>query len=185
MFYPGQRICTLPATPELSAVEIELPGLERVQSAAAVPLLAHGELTGVLYLESEREGDFSPGKERLLRIPRWAARRRARGAGGGSRGERPERVRAGDERIDLSAGDYCFAPRDIPHTYIVRSERARMLTTLSPAGLEELFVTLGVPVTDAEPPTEEVLPPMRELVRLFAGYGCEIVGPPPSLSDLS
>ncbi|HUY70745.1 MAG TPA: hypothetical protein VMV08_00750 [Gaiellaceae bacterium] len=60
-----------------------------------------------------------------------------------------------------------------------------MLTTLSPAGLEELFVTLGVPVTDAEPPTEEVLPPMRELVRLFAGYGCEIVGPPPSLSDLS
>lgn len=50
------------------AVEIELPGLERVQSAAAVPLLARGELTGVLYLESEREGDFSPGKERLLRI---------------------------------------------------------------------------------------------------------------------
>jgi hypothetical protein len=53
---------------EPSAVEIELPGLERVQSAAAVPLLARGELTGVLYLESERQGDFSPGKERLLRI---------------------------------------------------------------------------------------------------------------------
>jgi quercetin dioxygenase-like cupin family protein len=94
-------------------------------------------------------------------------------------------VLAGDERIDLSAGDYCFAPRDIPHTYIVRSERARMLTTLSPAGLEELFVTLGVPVTDSEPPTEEVLPPIGELVRLFASYGCEILGPPPSLSDLS
>jgi len=53
---------------EPSAVEIELPGLERVQSAAAAPLLARGELTGVLYLESERQGDFSPGKERLLRI---------------------------------------------------------------------------------------------------------------------
>jgi adenylate cyclase len=53
---------------EPSAVEVELPGLERVQSAAAVPLLARGELTGVLYLESERQGDFSPGKERLLRI---------------------------------------------------------------------------------------------------------------------
>jgi hypothetical protein len=39
-----------------------------VQSAAAVPLLAHGEVTGVLYLESERQGEFSPGKERLLRI---------------------------------------------------------------------------------------------------------------------
>jgi hypothetical protein len=53
---------------EASGVEIELPGLERVQSAAAVPLLAHGELTGVLYLESERQGEFSPGKERLLRV---------------------------------------------------------------------------------------------------------------------
>jgi hypothetical protein len=53
---------------ESSAREIELPGLERVDSAAAVPLLAHGELTGVLYLESERGGDFGPGNERLLRI---------------------------------------------------------------------------------------------------------------------
>ena len=53
---------------ESSAVEIELPGLARVQSAAAVPLLAHGELRGILYLESERQGDFGPGKERLLRV---------------------------------------------------------------------------------------------------------------------
>ena len=81
---------------EPSAVEIELPGLERVQSAAAVPLLAHGELTGVLYLESERQGDFGPGKERLLRVLGGTARRRARGARGGSWRERPGRVRAGD-----------------------------------------------------------------------------------------
>jgi len=50
------------------AAEIELPGLENVDSAAAVPLLARGELVGVLYLESERAGDFGPGNERLLRI---------------------------------------------------------------------------------------------------------------------
>jgi hypothetical protein len=53
---------------EPAGVEIELPGLERVQSAAAVPLLARGELTGVLYLESERQGEFGPGRERLLRV---------------------------------------------------------------------------------------------------------------------
>ena len=53
---------------EPSPAEIALPGLERVDSAAAVPLLARGELTGVLYLESERAGDFGPGNERLLRI---------------------------------------------------------------------------------------------------------------------
>src|SRR6266702_1863464 len=91
----------------------------------------------------------------------------------------------GDERIDVGAGDCVFAPREIPHTYIIRSERARMLTTISPAGLEELFVTLGVPVTDDVPPSEVVLPPFPELMRLFAGYGVEILGPPPSLSDLS
>ncbi len=93
-------------------------------------------------------------------------------------------VLVSDERIDLNAGDYCFAPRDIPHAYIVRSERARMLVTASPAGVEELFVSLGVPVTGSEPPTDAVMPPMDELVRLFAGYGCEILGPPLSLDDL-
>jgi len=90
----------------------------------------------------------------------------------------------GDERIELSAGDYLFAPREVPHTYVVRSERARMLATISPGGLEQLFVSLGAPVTGAEPPTDVVMPPMDELVRVFAGYGVEILGPPLSLDEL-
>ena len=90
----------------------------------------------------------------------------------------------GDELIELSAGDYLFAPREVPHTYVVRSERARMLATISPGGLEQLFVSLGAPVTGAEPPTDVVMPPMDELVRVFAGYGVEILGPPPSLDEL-
>ena len=60
-----------------------------------------------------------------------------------------------------------------------------MLVTASPGGVEELFVSLGVPVTGSEPPTDAVMPPMDELVRLFADYGCEILGPPLSLGDLS
>ena len=91
----------------------------------------------------------------------------------------------GDERVDLEAGDYCFGPRGIPHAYLIRSERARMLVTISPSGSEQLFVSLGVPVTSAEPPTDTVMPQMDEMARLFAGYGAEILGPPPSLSDLS
>ena len=90
-----------------------------------------------------------------------------------------------DERIDVGAGDFLFAPRGIPHAYVVRSERARMLVTISPSGTEQLFVSLGVPVTSAEPPTDAVMPPMPELVRLFASHGTEILGPPPSLDDLS
>ena len=91
----------------------------------------------------------------------------------------------GEERIDLAAGDYLFAPRGIAHSYVVRSERARMLVTLSPSGVDELFVRLGVPVTGSEPPTDTVMPPMDEMVRLFEGHGVEILGPPLSLGDLS
>ena len=91
----------------------------------------------------------------------------------------------GDERIDGAAGDFLFAPRDIPHAYVVRSDRARMLVTTSPAGIEQLFVSLGTPVAGAEPPTDAVMPPMPEMARLFAAHGAEILGPPPSLDDLS
>ena len=92
---------------------------------------------------------------------------------------------SGEDRIDLEAGDYFFVPRGVVHAYLVRSERARMLVTISPSGTEQLFVSLGVPVTSPEPPTEAVMPPMPELVRLFGAYGTEILGPPPSLDDLS
>jgi quercetin dioxygenase-like cupin family protein len=89
----------------------------------------------------------------------------------------------GGERIDLATGDYAFAPRDIPHAYIVRSERARMLVTLSPAGLEEFFVACGIAVDGSEPPAGDVVPPIDELVRRLGDYGCEIVGPPPTLHE--
>jgi hypothetical protein len=48
--------------------EIPLPGLATAQSAAAVPLVVHRRLIGVLYLESEEPGGFGPQTERLLRI---------------------------------------------------------------------------------------------------------------------
>lgn len=93
-------------------------------------------------------------------------------------------VLAGGERIDLGPGDFAYAPRGIAHAYIVRSERARMLTTLSPGGLEELFVECGLAVAGHDQPTEEVMPPIPELIRLFGSHGCDIVGPPPTLADL-
>src|SRR2546423_1732108 len=41
------------------------------------------------------------------------------------------------ERIDVGAGAYALVPRGVPHAYVVRSERARMLVTFSPGGFEE------------------------------------------------
>jgi quercetin dioxygenase-like cupin family protein len=91
----------------------------------------------------------------------------------------------GEERFDLAAGDYLFAPRGVPHSYVIRSERARMLVTMTPGGLEELFVELGTPSTGTEQPAETVVPPLDEMARVFASYNCEILGPPLSLSDVS
>jgi quercetin dioxygenase-like cupin family protein len=86
------------------------------------------------------------------------------------------------ERLDVAAGSFALVPRGVPHAYVVRSERARMLVTFSPAGFEDAFVDLGVPVLEGqEPPAETVLPALEEVVRAFAPYGCEIVGPPPAL----
>ena len=72
-------------------------------------------------------------------------------------------VFVGDERIDLGAGDYCFAPRGVPHTYLVTSERARMLVTISPAGFEELFARVGVPSTATSAQPVEGVAPRRPM----------------------
>jgi quercetin dioxygenase-like cupin family protein len=42
----------------------------------------------------------------------------------------------GDERIEATAGDFVFAPRGIPHAFLVKPERAEYLTSFAPAGAE-------------------------------------------------
>jgi hypothetical protein len=56
--------------------------------------------------------------------------------------------------------------------------------TFSPAGFEEFFVEMGVPVNGGGPPAEAVFPLPEEFARRLAPYGCEITGPPPELTDL-
>jgi quercetin dioxygenase-like cupin family protein len=88
---------------------------------------------------------------------------------------------SGDAEIQLTAGDYGFVPRGLPHAYLVTSEHARMLVTFSPSGFEEVFVEFGAPMNDGPPPEDAVMPAPDEMARLLAPYGCEIVGPPPTL----
>lgn len=86
-------------------------------------------------------------------------------------------VFAGEERVELRAGDYAFVPRGTSHAYLVGSERARMLVTFSPAGFEEFFLEIGV--AGEAPPVDPVMPSPEEFARRLAPYGCEITGPPP------
>jgi quercetin dioxygenase-like cupin family protein len=84
-------------------------------------------------------------------------------------------------RLAATSGDYVLIPRGQAHTYLVTSERARLLTTFAPAGVEEFFVTHGVPVIAGEPPPAPVEPDPDELAPIVERYAFEIVGPPLAL----
>src|SRR3954468_16864884 len=52
--------------------------------------------------------------------------------------------RCGDEDIKAGPGSYVFAPRDVPHTFLVLgNETAHMLTLLTPGGGEGFFLDAG------------------------------------------
>src|SRR3712207_341964 len=71
-----------------------------------------------------------------------------------------------------------FAPRGVPHAFLVTSETARLLVWLTPGSGERLFREAGEPVTseqDAERP-----PDFDRLRDVAQSSGClEILGPPP------
>jgi quercetin dioxygenase-like cupin family protein len=46
----------------------------------------------------------------------------------------------GDEQIEVEARSYAALPKDVPHGLTVRSDEARLLVTLAPAGAEYFLV---------------------------------------------
>ena len=46
----------------------------------------------------------------------------------------------GDQEIDVEAGSYAALPKDLPHGLTVRSDEARLLVGLQPAGAEYFLV---------------------------------------------
>jgi hypothetical protein len=87
----------------------------------------------------------------------------------------------GGEVIQAPAGSFVYGPRDIPHTFVVSSDRARYLLVLEPAGFESFIQTLGEPAPrleippPADPPGPEA---MEAIVRAAAEHGIDIIGPP-------
>lgn len=88
------------------------------------------------------------------------------------------RFRVGDDEIVAGPGSYVFAPRDIPHSFIVESDTpAHVLTLLSPGGGERFFVDGGRPAEGPGLPPEPVID-IPKLQSLGPVYENEIVGPP-------
>lgn len=62
-------------------------------------------------------------------------------------------IEVGDTTIEVSAGDYAFGPRDIPHRYTAGESGCRMLFIMVPGGME------GVVRATSEPAASRTLPP--------------------------
>jgi quercetin dioxygenase-like cupin family protein len=87
------------------------------------------------------------------------------------------RFRRGDEEFTASPGDFIFGPREVPHSFKVLESGARALVLMTPAGLEQMFIDGGLPVTDpATPPAPEY--DMEQVRALAQRYGFDVVGPP-------
>ncbi len=85
---------------------------------------------------------------------------------------------AGDEETVLGPGGLAYLYRDIPHSFLVESATARLLSITSPAGFENFFrETQELWEEGAPPPADPEFP--ARLARLAERFGCEIVGPPP------
>jgi quercetin dioxygenase-like cupin family protein len=88
---------------------------------------------------------------------------------------------AGDAEITATASDYVFVPRDCPHTFLVRSEQARMFVTFGPAGIEGFFTELGTNAADHQPKPPAAAPDPQLFATIADRYGMDILGPPPVL----
>ncbi len=84
----------------------------------------------------------------------------------------------------VSAGDTLYLPSGSEHAYRVRSDTARFLLLITPAGFERFFTTGGTPSDrDAELPAVPGSPPpeaVQRLAQVLSDYGVSITGPPPT-----
>lgn len=83
----------------------------------------------------------------------------------------------GDERIVIRAGTFANMPVGSPHSFKNESNQpAKMLISVAPAGLEQMFFEFGAPLaegaTAALPPTNDEI---EKLLAVAPGYGIEIL----------
>jgi quercetin dioxygenase-like cupin family protein len=83
-----------------------------------------------------------------------------------------------DKRLDLHTGQIAHGPRGVPHSYLVRSESARLAVVFSPSRIEEWFSTNGTPATrlDEEPAPFDI----GGILASADSFHLRVAGPPPT-----
>lgn len=90
-------------------------------------------------------------------------------------------VWVGEERRELGPGELAFLPRDLPHTYFVNSETAKIHFLATPGGLEQAFREAGWDLSASVPEGWACTP--QAITDAMAKVGCQILGPPKGADD--
>ena len=69
-----------------------------------------------------------------------------------------------EEGFKVGTGECIFLPRLLPHAFVIRSNRLRLLTLFTPAGLEEAFRGVGSPAQNLELPRLVACPPIQRVI---------------------
>lgn len=81
----------------------------------------------------------------------------------------------------VQAGETHLAPKGVPHTYCVVSERARWLVVTTHGDFERFVRAVSRPATTAELPPSSGPPTLEQqhaLAELSLRHGIELIGPP-------
>ena len=86
----------------------------------------------------------------------------------------------GDEKMTAGPGTFAYIPPNVPHTFQIRSGKARWFGIGIPAGLDEWFFETGVPAQSLTlPPPPDSPPDVEAIVASLKAYGTDTLGPPP------
>jgi quercetin dioxygenase-like cupin family protein len=85
-------------------------------------------------------------------------------------------LKVGDTTIEASAGDYVFAPRDIPHRYTVGDAGCRMLFLMVPGGMEDIVRATSEPAASLTlPPPPDKEPDIDAIKAISEKHGYELL----------
>jgi quercetin dioxygenase-like cupin family protein len=88
--------------------------------------------------------------------------------------------RAGEDLVRMSAGDFIYLPREVPHAFrITGTAPARFLALTLPAGLMSIYDDVGRPASEHRLPDGGVTPEdVQAWMQAAPRYGLRVVGPP-------
>jgi quercetin dioxygenase-like cupin family protein len=86
----------------------------------------------------------------------------------------------GEAILEASAGTFVFLPREVPHSFTLRTSTARVLCLSVPGGFESHFrdTRFATPALALTLGVVDGPPDVGALVANLAEYGIEVVGPP-------